>query len=296
MHPETRRPFDRASILHAASALGPMATGSKSVGQLISLLCDESTPTEQLVALIERQPLLAGRMLRVANSAYYGHGRAVTTLPRAVSVLGTQAIRAIAITCCFDRVMLRRLENALEGSSTFLRHSIATAIAAQSLAAAASLPYHEEAYVAGMLHNIGVAIQACVDGVGIRKLESARKAGMTAEVRTLESMYCGASHEMCGGLVLEAWQLPATLVSTAAHHHRPSEAPAAQRPLVSLINIAATLAQSSGCEFVLEPCPAACDPEALGWARVDSRVVEEVAATLADRVNTVWEALTLEPP
>ena len=294
MHPEIRGPFDRASILHAASALGPLATGSRSVGQLISLLCDETTPTEQIVALIERQPLLAGRMLRVANSAYYGHSRAVTTLPRAVSVLGTQAIRAIAITCCFDRVMLRRLESALEGSSTFLRHSIATAIAAQTLAAAASLPCHEEAYVAGMLHNVGVAIQACVDAVGIRKLESARKAGMTGEVRTLEGMYCGVTHEMCGGLVLDAWQLPATLVSTAAHHHRPSDASATERPLVSLINIAATLAQSCGCEFILEPCSRICDPEALEWARLDSRVVDEVAATLSDRVNSVWEALAVD--
>jgi HD-like signal output (HDOD) protein len=294
MNPESRGQLERASILRAASALGLMGSGSGSVAHLIALLCNETTPAEQVVAVIEREPLLAGRILRVANSAYYGHGRAVTTLSRAVSVLGTQAVRDIAITCCFDRVMLRRLESSIEDPRGFLRHSIATAIAAQSLAVAAALPSPEEAYVAGMLHNVGVAVQACVDVAGIRKLADARKVDLSAQTRTLERANCAMAHEVCGGLLLEAWQLPATLVCAAAHHHQPSEAPAIERPLVSLINIAATLAQSCDCGFALDPADYSVEPQTVQWARVDSQAVAEVGTTLRDRVNTLWEALPLD--
>jgi HD-like signal output (HDOD) protein len=270
-----------------------MAAGGKSLGQLISLLCNEATAADSIVRLIEQQPLLAARILRVANSAYYGYNRSVTTIPRAVSILGTGAIRAIAVTCCFDRVMLQRLENTLQDSPNFLRHSIATAIAAQALATVARLPNHQEAYVAGMLHNVGVAIQACVDATGIRKLERARQSGITAQIRALESTHCRTTHEMCGGLVLDAWQLPPALVSVAAHHHEPTEAPPGERPLVALINIATTLATSCNCGFVLESSLAAYQPETLRCAQIDQADVDEVAAVLSDRVATFWEALSL---
>lgn len=281
---------DRAAILRAASTLGPVATGGKSLGELISLLCDETTGSDFIVSHIEQQPLLAARILRVANSAYYGHNRSVGTIHRAVTVLGTKAIRAIAVTCCFDRVMLRRLESTLGDTSNFLRHSLATAIAAETLATLARLPNREEAFVAGMLHNVGVAVQACVDAIGVRELERARRADTTTPIRALERIHCRAAHEMCGGLVLHEWQLPAALVAAAAHHHEPSEAMPHVRPMVALVNIAAALAISSDRGFLLEDTRH-YQPEALHCAQVDQAHVNEVAERLNERVSEFLKAL-----
>ncbi|MBS0422047.1 MAG: HDOD domain-containing protein [Proteobacteria bacterium] len=288
---EHRPPLDRPFLLHSAALLGPVSTGAQSLAELISLLCNEQTEVERIVSLIERQPFLAARVLRVANSAYYGHHREVATIQRAVAVLGTQAIRAIAVTCCFDRITVQRLQDTLGEATSFLRHSVATAVAAESLAGAAHLPNREEAFTAGILHNIGVALQACVDSRGIRELDQARRAGSTTAVRDLESAHSSTSHELCGGVVLEAWQLPARLVSVAAHHHEPEEAPAADRPLVALVNIATHLATSCGCGFTLEG-RSDFGPQVLQRAQLEIGDLNSVSAGLRERIDEFWHALS----
>jgi HD-like signal output (HDOD) protein len=285
--------LERASIIRAAASLGPLATGGKSLGQLISLLCNEGTAMHSIQSLIEQQPLLVARILRVANSAYYGRNREINTLQRAMTVLGTQAVRAIAVTCCFDRVMLQRLEGVLQDSGTFLRHSVATAIAAEALATAAGLACRQEAYVAGMLHNIGVAIQACVDDTGIRKLAEARRhSRSTTTGRVLEGTHCKVTHEMCGGLVLDAWQLPTCFVSVAAHHHEPAGAPASEQPFVALIHIASAAAAACNCSFVLEELAPAIPPELLHCAGVAQDHLNEVTSHLEERVTAFCDSLS----
>lgn len=282
--------LDRASLLHAAALLGPVAFGSQSLAGLISILCNEHSEIDCIVSLIEQQPLLAARVLRVANSAYYGQHRSVVTIHRAVTVLGTQAIRAIGVTCCFDRVMTQRLQETLGNAACFLRHSLATAVAAETLASVAHFPQPEAAFTAGVLHNIGVALQGCVDLRGMREMQRARGAGITAPIRDLEKAHSSAPHELCGGVVLEAWQLPTRLVSAAAHHHEPAEAPESHRALVSLVNIAAQLAASCGCGFALEAA-SDYDPQALQWAQLDRAGVNAVTDGLPERVAELTQAL-----
>lgn len=293
MNRSTERPntLDRRSLLRAAGLLGPVSGGTQSLAELISILCNERTQVDYIVSLIEQQPLLAARVLRVANSAYYGQYRAVATIHRAVTVLGTQAIRAIAVTCCFDRVMVQRLQDTLGDATGFLRHSLATAIAAQSLASLAHLPQHEEAFTAGILHNIGVALQACVDLPGIRELDRARRAGDTTAIRDLENAHSSAPHELCGGVVLEAWQLPAQLVSVAAHHHEPAAAPDTDRSLVAVVNTATHLATLCGCGFTLEGA-SDYDPQTLRWLPLNRCEVNAVADGLSERVGEFWKALS----
>jgi HD-like signal output (HDOD) protein len=282
----------RALILRAASALGMVESGAKSVSELMAVLCRESTSTETILSLIEQQPLLAARILRVANSAYYGYSRSVTTLHRAIAVLGTQAVRGIAVTCSLDRVMSHKLAGALPDPSEYLRHSIATAIAAQELASAARAAPPQEAYVGGMLHNIGVAIQTCVDPSAVRKLSDLRRSDVSTPIRELEAKHCEVAHEMCGGVALAAWQLPTRIVSAAAHHHAPIGAPPDARGFAALIGVAAALATSCGCGFQLEELLPTIPIDTARCAQVEERHVQSVAATLQDRVSSLLDALS----
>ena len=283
--------LDQGSILRAASALGMVGTGGKSVTELVAVLCSETTSSETILSLIEQQPLLAARILRVANSAYYGYTRAVTTLQRAMAVLGTQAVRGIAVTCSVDRVMSQRLEVVLPDAAQYLRHSIATAIAAQALALDARLSCHQEAYVGGMLHNIGVAIQACIDGTGVRKIATIRAFDTTTPIRELEAVQSRVAHEVCGGVALSAWRLPSRIVSAAAHHHGPADAPADDMPFVALVSVAASLATACNCGFNLEEAGGEIHPELLRCAGLETEHVDNVGAVLEGRVACLLDAL-----
>ncbi len=84
--------------------------------------------------LIENQPSLCIRILRVANSPYYGQRREVTTIQKAANLLGRDALRCIAAAAAVDGTMSRRLRTVLPDPAAFVAHSLATAAAAQSLA------------------------------------------------------------------------------------------------------------------------------------------------------------------
>lgn len=283
---------EQSSILRAAAALGMVGTARNSVAESLAVLCSDESSSETIVAVIEQQPMLAARILRVANSAYYGHARSVTTLQRAIALLGTLAVRGIAVTCSLDRVLSQKLEGRLPDARHYWRHSVATAIAARDLALVAGLRSPEESYVGGMLHNIGVAIQVCVDQPGFRALVNARRSDLTTPIRQLESQHCQIGHETCGGVALSVWQLPARIVSAATHHHAPFEAPSDEQRFVALIGIAALLATSGDCGFHLEPQTSPIPPATLECAELEDSHVAGVAARLKERVTCLLHALS----
>src|SRR5262245_2000821 len=100
--------FSDAEIVKAASSLGLLGGGSQTAHRILGALCDASLGSREIVSLIEREPGLAARVLKVANSAYYGHSRDISTLDRALTILGIDAVRGITAAACLDRSISRR--------------------------------------------------------------------------------------------------------------------------------------------------------------------------------------------
>jgi len=150
--------ISRDVVVQAARSLRISGSAASSTARLITALCDSSTSADDLSLRIERDPVLCARVLRVANSAYYGQQSSVSTVRRALLVLGLNAVRAIAAAACIDQILPARVA-ALPDLDAVLRHSLATALAAETLALKERPAIAAEAFIAGLLHNMGVIVQ-----------------------------------------------------------------------------------------------------------------------------------------
>ena len=293
MHPSqtANGPIGRAAIREAAAALCMAEAGTSSPARLISLLCDERLSGDELAAKIEAHPVLSARVLQVANSPYYGQVKSVGTIKRALQLLGLNAIRGIAAAAFIDQVIPRRIAT-LPDTPSLLRHSLATAIACERLATKVNPVLAPDAFIAGLIHNLGTVIQASLDPSGTAALIAARATDPHGGIRALEQQYCQLHHEACGAVLFDAWQLPDSLVSVAMHHHEPDNAPDLHRPLVGLVWVGASLALSCANTFSLEPAIGALDYAKILALGLQRDHIDAVAEELPERVELLSRALS----
>lgn len=265
--------------------------GTSSPARLISLLCDERLSGDELAAKIEAHPVLSARVLQVANSPYYGQVKSVGTIKRALQLLGVNAVRGIAAAAFIDQVIPRRIP-ALPDTPLLLRHSLATAIVCERLAVRIDALLAPNAFIAGLIHNLGIIIQATLDPAGTAALIAARATDPCGAIRALEQQHCQLHHEACGAVLFDAWQLPDSLVSVAMHHHEPDDAPDIHRPIVGLVWVGANVALSCGNTFSLEPAIGALDYGKMLALGLRKDHIDAVAEELPARVELLSRALT----
>lgn len=285
------RSVDRAQILKAAASLGVIGGGPHSAPRLMAALCKPTVQAEEVARLIGKEPALYARVLRVANSPYYGQARAITTLDRAVVVLGLDAVRGIAAAACLDRTVPRGHQHSPVDLKAVLQHSIATAAAADSLAKIGKPALASDAFIAGLLHNLGILVQMTLDAPGIEAMIQSRAGDDRRDMRVLENELSRVGHEECIAVIFEEWQLPESLIAAARDHHEPMAAPPAHRDLAALINLGATLGLAAGNTFTLEPLPTSRHASAMAWLGIDDCQINALAAGLPEKVRELRSAL-----
>jgi HD-like signal output (HDOD) protein len=283
--------FDRAQILKAASSMGFLGAGAPSASRMMSILCSPQVSEREVSSLIKKEPAIYARVLRVANSAYYGHTRAINTVERAVPLLGLDAVRGIAAAACLDRSVTCEASGGHIDMKALLNHSLATAIAAESLARIGHPSLASEAFIAGLLHNLGVAVQVRLDTAAVEAMIVARRMDDMRDIRQLEADCAALSHEECVAVIFEAWQLPESLVAAVRYHHDPMAAPAAHCELAGLINMGAYLGLASGNTYALEPVPGPCNTQVMTQLELGQEDISGVAIELPERAAKLRSAL-----
>lgn len=166
---------------------------------------DERVDARRLAALIEQDPFLALRVLRLANTAYYGLQQRVSTVWVAVSVIGFGAVRAMAAMVAMGITDAQVPEG-------FLDHSAKVAVGASHCAALLGEP-RGEAFSGGLLHDVGEALlYRCAPGLW-------RAAEQTGDPLETQARMFGLDHQTAAHLVLQAWQLPHRLLDAVGRHH-----------------------------------------------------------------------------
>jgi putative nucleotidyltransferase with HDIG domain len=266
-----------------------LGTGRNAIPVMLARLCDPMARVQDVAHVIAQEPGLAARVLRVANSAYYGMSGKVATLERAFVLLGVDAVRGIAAAVCLDRSAIRAIEAAPIDMSAILRHSVATAAAAEALARISHRQLAAEAFIAGLLHDFGVTVQLQLDRDGCVRLVDALSASASADEDSLEQQLVAVGHARCGAVVFESWKLPTNLVEAVRHHHEPAAAPAAARPLATLVHLGNHLSISIGHAFAFEPSVGAVREDYLKSLGLSLENLEQVMSTLPDRVHVLQQ-------
>ena len=227
------------------SRISDLATLPRLAQRVLELAWDESATNEDLRKIIQQDPGLTAKILQRVNSSFYGLPHRVADLNKAIILLGFREIQAIALT-----VFLSRLFDHCDSHGTYRRealwhHSVAVAAASRTIARICGLPHPDEAYVAGLLHDIGYMLldrhlrrhfYAIIDQL----TELRPTFDVEREVLTFD-------HAMLGAFVAERWQFPGQIVNAIGYHHQLPDHPYPHGSLIACVHLADYLCSRSGC-------------------------------------------------
>jgi putative nucleotidyltransferase with HDIG domain len=192
-----------------------------SVQKVIALTSDINSSPKDLVKVIDHDPVLTMKILKVANSAYFGLSRKIVSINHAVVYLGLNTVKHVALAIAAIG-SLPRENNADFDMDNFLLHSLTTAVLTRSLARQLRIPEIEAAnfFVTGLLHDIGQVVYAQFKPNEFKKaLHEARNTGQCLEA--LEEKHIGHSHSEVGAVLCESWDFPEDMVAAIRMHHMP---------------------------------------------------------------------------
>lgn len=251
------------------------------VARLTRLISDPKTTASDINAALSSDPGLVTKILKLVNSSYYGFSRRITTITNAVVILGFNQVRNLALSAfIFDSFAGDSEDDCAFDINGFWRHSIGAAFMASALARETDAKLEEDAFVCGLLHDLGKFIMAqnAPEHIGM-VMETVRDDNILfyeAETRRL-----GYTHAMLGGAVMERWNLPATLVDVVRNHHDPLNAPEASRRLCSVTSVADIMARAllmgnPGDERIPRLSPELWRETGLDWERLEG-IIRKVA-------------------
>ncbi len=192
------------------------------VKEILDVHENPEATAKSMAEVIKKDQSLTSRVLRIVNSAYYGFHRKIGNTRDAVVLLGFEEIKNITLAACLMDTF------PLEGvgrfqPKEFWLHSIASAYVARALASRVKSLTPENAFVMGLLHDIGKAVlfQHFPDTYS-KVLEAADEKG--TPLNEIEQQMMKIDHAEVGGIVAESWDLPTPLVRAIRLHHSPDDA------------------------------------------------------------------------
>lgn len=200
----------------------------------------ESSATE-IAAVLAQDPGLTVRLLRVANSPFYGLSKEVDTVARAVTIIGTQRLRDLVLATCAIEAF-EGIPNELVTMDDFWSHSLRCGIISKLLAELSGIKETDSLFIAGLLHDIGQLMifrQMPEESTQVL-LQELDQVG-TPEQITSEQEIIGFDHAQLGGAVVAHWHLPHIFVETISCHHAPETATNFPKH-TAIVHIANTLA------------------------------------------------------
>jgi HD-like signal output (HDOD) protein len=217
--------------------------------QLTSLTRRPSVAFEEVAAVLQKDPMLAGSVLKVAQSAVYGAGRPPQTLKQALQRLGIKGLRDV-VWQVVTGMRLFRAGNLTTFMEHLQTHNQFVAHAARLIAVRADI-VEEEAFLCGLLHDVGISatVSALVD-----------TAAPLPQLPTLLAAI-DASHEHAGGLVAGLWQLSPQIVAVIKQHHRFGPHVRDGAALAAVICVAERMASELGCAASKESTDQAFDQQ-----------------------------------
>lgn len=214
------------------------------VSKMIEMVDNPKTSAASLARLISTDQALTARILKLANSAYYGFSREISTVNMAIVVLGFNTVKDMGLSLSVLDVFKNSEADRRFDVSQFWEHSIACGVGARLLARKYYRRLVGEAFVAGLLHDIGkIIVNQYTHDDFVRVMELVIESEVPLE--EAERQVLGAEHPQIGGWLAEKWRLPAIIVDSIQHHHNPWDA-SQDSSFVGLIGVANYLCHYNG--------------------------------------------------
>ena len=220
-----------------------MPSLSTTVTKVLEVCNRPSTSANDLNRVIALDPVLTGQVLKLINSAYYSLPNQISSLTRAIIMLGINTVKNLALSTAVLGSMGRQDSFRSLSMDAFWTHSLCVGVLAKALAGLKGIPgmMQEEFFVAGLLHDLGkIPLNNCFAEEYRQALELS-----TIEQGSLpkaEEILLGFDHGQAGKMIADKWQLSQALTELLRFHHTPENASPNNRQLVSVVALANTYA------------------------------------------------------
>ncbi len=192
-----------------------LASLPQTLAEVLRLSRQEDSSAREMSSVLMRDPGMVTKVLRLANSPFFGAGRQINSVTQAVMTLGMRAVTALALSASvYD---LTKKWGTSVDRLRFWRHSLAVAIGSRGVAEAIRYECPEEAFVAGLLHDIGLLVLEKSFPDRFERVWRQAEAG--ENIHELEEQVWGTNHARIGQFLLEQWHIPESICSAVGKHH-----------------------------------------------------------------------------
>jgi HD-like signal output (HDOD) protein len=211
----------RKKLLSAVHLLPPLPTV---LNQLLRMLNDSNCTSGQIAAIIEKDAVLSGSVLRCVNSAYYGLPSRVSSIRHSVTLMGFATVRNLALAFSMRQMLAKPKMPSKKIFADYSQHSLGCAIMTQFLAHYTRAQDPEAAFAAGLFHDIGKLLMFTTLPEMIPVvLEHWEESEGSFEDSERELMH--VTHSELSGIVLDKWKLPQPIRDACRYHHEPALCP-----------------------------------------------------------------------
>lgn len=263
------------------------------VTKLIQVVNSPDSSAEDAAKLIQQDPALTSKMIRLANSAFYGIPRSISSVASAVVILGFNTIRSLVLSASVMKMFSGTQAGGID-KDKFWKHSIVCALAAKIIVRHfmnIRMMDPESAFCAGILHDIGKLIfnEFVHDGYK-EACEYASKKNVS--MLDAEKLILGIDHAEIGRIIADKWALPLDLEFSLVYHHNPAGADKLTE-LVATVHVADQLAHKMGADLYDEEHVNGQWSKARNLLKFTDSDYQKICDSLSDNIEKSIEFLTI---
>ena len=282
-------------INDALRQISHIATLPEITLKIIELVEDQSSTAQDLHTVIQNDPALCSRVLKVVNSSFYGLPGQIGSINRAIVLLGLNAVKNIAISASVNKLFRGgELSQGFSGRALWT-HSISTAVTAKLIANELKIGMTDEIFLGGLMHDIGMMVElqydreTFVEIVGAVKVDS--DGAPEVSMLDIEREMIGADHQQFGEGICHKWKFPKSLAQIAGNHHNPLDLPPDERTLAAIVHVADRLVGGMGPgAFRFDLPDLTISHDVLDELKLTSQTVDRLSDGLDERIE---EAMTV---
>lgn len=235
--------------------------------------------------VIARDTALTAKILRTANSPLFGSNGKITSLQRAIALLGMNTLRSICVAVAFQSSLYNRQLNRRFAPIYFWQHSMATGCAARVLACIIQSPCSGEAFIAGLLHDIGKLVLSLYLPEELDRVYDLMQAKRISQYQAEQICFDGLTHQDVGRMAAERWHLPPVYASSIAKHHNPTEDVFEIDALTACVHVGNCIAHEIDQGILTPTLPQNADPLVLDFLQVPEQQYETIRKAITREIE-----------
>jgi putative nucleotidyltransferase with HDIG domain len=270
----------KISIEAIVEAVNDLPALPQVVVQVIKLTEDPDSTAQDINRVLSQDQAITARVLKMANSAFYGFPRRIGSITDAIVLLGFRTLRSIVMAASVSDILVQEMPGYALEYGELWRHSQCTAMAARLIARKSKFALLDLAYTAALLHDIGKVILNGTMQEAYREVV-AKVTDDNISFINAEDEILGFNHAQVGARVAEKWNLPPETVEAIQLHHSPDEAKVNRR-LTAIVHLADAVCVAMGIGVGIDGMLYPMSGEAMQLLGLDEIEIENIISELID--------------